>query len=342
MAFSAGWIKRVIVAALGVALSASASADPVEDFYKGRTVTFVTGSGPGGTYGVYAQTVAPFLKQYLPGNPNVVVQFDPAGGGRHAAAYVSNAAPKDGSVICMTQQNIPIFHALGAKGLNFDVSSWQWIGNLATVNSVMGVWHSSPARTLADMRKTEIVVGATGTGSETFMNPTLAAKLLGAKFKIVTGYAGSRPLFKAIEQGEIHAFALSYESFVALHSDWIRDKKIVFAMQTGFEAEPDLKDVPVMWQLAENELDRAAMRLVASASKFGRSLWAPGGVPADRMAALRAAFTATIKDAAFIAAVKQRKLPFDPASADDMARLYKDIRSTDPKAIAHAKKALGL
>lgn len=336
---------RGILAAAAVAAAALAqpvAADAIADFYAGRTITFVTGSGPGGTYGVYAQTFAPFLKKHMPGNPSVVVQFDPAGGGRHAAAYVSNAAPKDGTVICMTQQNVPIFHVLGAKGISFDVSKWQWIGKLASVGSVMGVWHTAPARTLDEMRRKQIVVGATGTGSETFMNPTLAAKLLGAKLKIVTGYRGSRPLFKAIEQGEIHAFALSYQSFKALHGDWIKDGKIVFAMQTGLEPEPDLKNVPLMWQLASNARDRAAMKLVASASKFGRSLWAPEGVPKDRVAALRAAFDKAVKDKDFVAAVAKRKLPFGPAPAEEMENLVKELLATDRNAIAHAKATLGL
>jgi tripartite-type tricarboxylate transporter receptor subunit TctC len=339
MSFRTVFSAAALAVSAALALPATAG---TADFYAGRTITFVTGSGPGGTYGVYAQTFAPFLKKHLPGNPAVVVQFDPAGGGRHAAAYVSNAAPKDGTVICMTQQNVPIFHVLGAKGISFDVTKWQWIGKFASVGSVMGVWHTAPATTLADMQKKQIVVGATGRGSETYMNPTLAAGLLGAKLKIVTGYRGSRPLFKAIEQGEIHAFALSYESFKALHGDWIRDRKIVFAMQTGLESEPDIRDVPLMWQLARNPLDRAAMKLVASASKFGRSVWAPAGVPEERVAALRAAFNKVVKDRDFIAAVARRNLPFEPAAAAEVENLTRELFATDRKAVAHARKALGL
>jgi tripartite-type tricarboxylate transporter receptor subunit TctC len=331
-----------VVLAVSAAPAAPAAAQSAEEFYKGRTVTWVVGAGAGGTYGIYARIMARGLAKHIPGNPTVVVQHDGAGGGRKAAAFVSNAAPKDGTVIGMTQQNVPIFHILKAKGINFDASRWQWIGNMATFGSVLAVWHTAPAKTLDAMKKTEIVVGATGTSSETFMNPTMAEKFLGLKFKIVTGYRGSRPLFKALEQGEIHGFALSYNSFTVNHADWIRDRLIVFPMQTGFAPEADLKGVPVMWQLGRTEMDRQAMRLVASAERFGRSLFAPGGVPADRVAALRAAFDAAMKDEAVVGEFSKRNLPLDPQPGSEVEKVFGELGAVAPDVIAHAKNTLGL
>lgn len=331
-----------IALAAGVALSAPASGQSVEDFYKGRTVTWVVGSGPGGTYGVYAQMIAPFISKHLPGGPSIITQFEPAGGGRKAAAYVSSAAPKDGSVISMVQQNVPVFYVLDPRGIRFDVSKWQWIGRMATAGSVLGVWHAAPATTLEDMKRTEIVIGATGTSSETFMNPTLANKFLGTKFKIVTGYRGSRPLFKALEQGEIHGFALSYNSFKAVRPTWKDEGKIHFVLQTGLDSDPEVEPAPIMWQLGETEMERRAMRLVALSARVGRALWAPAGVPKDRVEALRAAFAAAVKDPQFVAETEKRNLPLDPATGQQMEKIASDIFSTDPKVVRMAREALGI
>ena len=199
-------------ATLAAGVFAVGPAMAAEPFYKGKTIQFQVGSGQGGTYGVYARGVIPYLQKYLAGNPTIVPQFNPRGGGRQVAALVSNAAPKDGTVMSMVQQNVPVYFVLNPKGIKFDVSKWQWVGRIATAGSALGVWNTALATSWDAMKQREIVIGATGTSSETFMTRTMANKMLGTKFKIVKGYRGSRPLFKAIESGEIHAFAFSYKS----------------------------------------------------------------------------------------------------------------------------------
>lgn len=328
----------VAVAAGGIAVSPAMAAEP---FYKGKTIQFQVGSGQGGTYSVYARGIIPYLKKYLAGNPTIVAQFNPRGGGRQVAAFVSNAAPKDGTVMSMVQQNVPVYFVLNPRGIKFDVSKWQWVGRIATAGSALGVWHNSPATTWDGMTRKEIVVGATGTSSETFMTPTMANRMLGTKFKIVKGYRGSRPLFKAIESGEIHAFALSYKSWNSVRPEWGKTGKVKYIMQTGLNPDPDLGNVPMMWKQGKTELDRQAMKLAASSELMGRAIWFPSGVPKARVEEMRAAFAKAIADPGFAAAMAKADLPIHPG---DGASLQKDAQSlfnTDPKVVAHAKAALG-
>lgn len=331
--------KTFIAAAVGglIALPALA-ADP---YYKGRTITWNVGSGQGGTYSVYARGLATYMKKYLAGNPTIITQFNPRGGGRQVAAFVSNAAPKDGTVLSMVQQNVPVYYVLNPKGIKFDVSKWQWIGRIATAGSAFGVWHTAPATTWDGMKEKEVVVGATGTSSETFMTPTMANEMLGTKFKIVKGYRGSRPLFKAIESGEIHAFALSYKSWNSVRPDWGKTGKVKYIMQTGLYPDPALKGVPMMWKQGKTQLDRDAMKLAASSEIMGRAMWVPDGVPKAVVEELRAAFAKAVNDPGFVAEMKKADLPVQPATGDELQKAAESLFNTDPKVVAHAKAALG-
>jgi tripartite-type tricarboxylate transporter receptor subunit TctC len=328
-------------AALGTALLAAGPASAADPFYKGKTIQFQVGSGQGGTYSVYARGLIPYLQKYIAGNPTIVPQFNPRGGGRQVAAFVSNAAPKDGTVMSMVQQNVPVYFVLNPKGIKFDVSKWQWIGRIATAGSALGVWSKAPATTWEGMKSKEIVLGATGTSSETFMTPTMANKMLGTKFKIVKGYRGSRPLFKAIESGEIHAFALSYKSWNSMRPDWGKTGQVKYIMQTGLEPDPALGDVPLMWKQGKTELDRQAMKLAASSELMGRAIWFPAGVPQARVDEMRVAFAKAISDPGFAAAMAKSDLPIHPASGDSLQKSAKALFNSDPKVVAWAKSALG-
>jgi tripartite-type tricarboxylate transporter receptor subunit TctC len=191
------------------------------------------------------------------------------------------------------------------------------------------------------MKSKEIVLGATGTSSETFMTPTMANKMLGTKFKIVKGYRGSRPLFKAIESGEIHAFALSYKSWNSMRPDWGKTGQVKYIMQTGLEPDPALGDVPLMWKQGKTELDRQAMKLAASSELMGRAIWFPAGVPQARVDEMRVAFAKAISDPGFAAAMAKSDLPIHPASGDSLQKSAKALFNSDPKVVAWAKSALG-
>lgn len=333
-----------LIAAFAGAVTAvsGASVAAAAPFYQNRTITLVVGAGDGGSYSLYARVFAPYFKKHIPGNPKIVIQYDPKDGGRHATHFVHSAAAKDGTVIAITQQNIPIFQLLRPAGIKYDVFKWNWIGNMATIREVIAVWYKAPAKTIAEAKRTEVIMGATSRSSDTYINPRLANALLGTKFKIVTGYRGAGPLFKAIEQGEVQGFAISALAFKLRAKPWIDSGKILFMAQTGLDADPDFPKVPIMWKLGKTKLDRNILKLMATSSRFGRAIWAPPGVPKDRIETLRKAFDAAIRDPEFLTEAAKRKLPIEPVSAADLAAMTRVLAATDPETINAARTALGL
>lgn len=313
-----------------------------KDFYAGRTVTWVVGAGAGGNYGLYAQLFAPYLEKHIPGNPTIVPQFNPKGGGRVAASFVSNAAPKDGTVIAMVQQTIPVFQLLEPDDLKFDVREWQWIGNLATVPGVIVAAASTGVKTAADLTEKQVIMGATGKSSETFMTPTALNNLTGAKFKIVTGYRGAQPIFKALQSGEVSGFSFSWLSVKSSAADQLAAGKIVIPVQTGLVRDPDLPDVPTAIELGPTAEAKSALRLLASSSKYGRAIWAPPGTPAEQLAILRAAFDKAVADPGFRAELDKRGLPLSTVDAAGLAELTNAVFSTDDKTVAATRAAVGM
>lgn len=330
------------LAAAAAVLIGPNSASSDEPFYEGKTVTWIVGAEPGGSYGLYARTLLPYLQKYIRGNPEIVIRHEPEDGGRRAAAHVHNDAAKDGTVICMTPQNIPLLQLLQPGAARFDVFKWNWIGNMATVRNVLAFRHDAPAATIKDAKKAELRLGATDKTSKSYMNPTLANSLLGTRFKIITGYDGTRSLIKAMERGDIHGFAASGLSIKMDAGEWVDEKKVVFAVQDGLDADPDFPNVPLMWMLGATKLDQEVMKLVATTSRYGRALWMPPGVPLDRLETVRKAFDATVVDPDFLEEARKRRLPIEPASAGDLSALTRALAATDPETVSAARRALRL
>ncbi|CAN0479932.1 unnamed protein product, partial [Laminaria digitata] len=173
------------------ALGLSVQAQSVADFYAGKTITISAATGAGSTYGVHGRLLAETMKKFIPGNPNVIMQFMPGGGGAKMANYMYNVAPRDGTHIGFPLKYIAVNQALGRQGLKYDAAKFNYIGSLGPINSVVAMLKDkSPISTFEEAKSKEAVMASTGKSSETFITPTLMNNLLGTKFKIVTGYRG--------------------------------------------------------------------------------------------------------------------------------------------------------
>jgi tripartite-type tricarboxylate transporter receptor subunit TctC len=321
-----------VAALLGVNGITSAGADPVEDFYKGKTISFVIGYSPGGGYDVYARLVARFMGEHIPGKPQIVPRNMPGASSRVAAAYVYNVAPKDGTVLATGDQSLSVAQAMGEK-LQFDTTKFIYIGNPSAENNTTVTWHTSPVKTIEDAKKQEVPMGATG-GSTSSQYPRAMNAVLGTKFKVIIGYPGGNDINLAMERGEVAGRGSnSWASWKATRPDWLRDKKINILVQIGLKKAPDLPDVPLLMDLASNPEDRAVLQLLSAPSGIGRPIFTTPGVPEDRVKALRAAFEATIKDPAFIEEAKKAQLEVDPVSGEELQKIVNDIIAT-PEPIA--------
>jgi len=313
-------------------LATPALAQAPADFYKGKTVDMVIGFSVGGGYDVYARTVARFMGEHIPGKPRIVPKNMTGAGSRVAANFVYNVAPKDGTVLATADQSMPLEQAVGDVGITFDTRKFTWIGTPIFENNTLVTWHTSPVKTVADAQRLEVAVGATGFNTSA-QYPQVMNSLLGTKFKIIMGYPGGNEINLAMENGEVAGRGSNnWTSWKSTKPDWIRDKKINIIVQIGLTKAADLPDVPLLMDLAKNEDDRLALKLVSAPPMVGRPVFSTPNVPDDRTKALRDAFDATMKDPAFLEEAKKTGLDINPIGGAELQKIVADIIDT-PKPV---------
>jgi tripartite-type tricarboxylate transporter receptor subunit TctC len=335
------WVTAASLLILGS--SAAVRADAISDFYQGKTVTLYVGAGAGGSYDIYARTLAEHMASHIPGKPTVIVKMaGGVGGGLPAANYAHNTAPRDGTLIAMTQQTIVANQLLYPASARYDVRQWNWIGLMAPTRNMLAVWHTAPAQTLEEATQKEVIVGATGRASPTYLVPQILNEVLGTKYKIVLGYNGTADLNLAMERGEIFGRGASWISVATQAPQYITEKKLKPLVVDGLTREPLIPDVPLMMNVAKTERDRETIAFISSAAEFGRSVFAPPAVPADRVKALRAAFDATMKDPALLATAEQRKIPIEAQDGEALGKVAAKIASSSPEAVSAARRLMGI
>jgi tripartite-type tricarboxylate transporter receptor subunit TctC len=324
--------------------SPPAQAQSVADFYRGKTIIYNLAVPDGASWGLYARTFIEHLRKHVPGNPSIILQVMPGGGGVVASNYIYNVAPKDGTVIGTPLSTAIVFAATDPKEVMFDARKFSWIGSLAVVQDVISVWHTSPAKTLEQAKKIELIMGATGKGSNSFQDIALANNLLGTKFKPVRGYIGGADINIAIERGEVQGRSTTWETWPGSHPNWLRDKKIVHLVQLGPRKLPEIgDDVPLFRDLVATAEQRSIVDFVGVSLAMGRSVYAPPGVPADRIAALRTALVETVKDPAYIAAAKKLALDVDTwQTGEAIEKVVNEAFSLPPNMVDKAKAMIDL
>lgn len=334
-------IKIALAAApIAVAMAAAGpvSADAISDFYKGKTVTVMVPSGLGATLGLYGRLTTEHLGKHIPGNPNVIIQSRPGGGGTKGAAYAYNAAPKDGTYIA--EALAPSVLAPLLRKMKFDASKFQWLGSITPRPAVLSVWHTAPISDLASAQKTEAIMGSTGLGSETFLAPTLLNHIAGTKFKIVKGYKGGAAINKAIEANEVHGRMNYWSGWTAGKAHWVSGNKLRHIVSYGGSI-PALPNLPSMQSLAKTQEQKDMVTFLETAPRIGMGFWVSHEVPKARVAALRTAFQAMLRDPAFLADAKKRKAPVNPVSGEAIQSMVAKVYKTPPATIAKLKSVFG-
>jgi tripartite-type tricarboxylate transporter receptor subunit TctC len=328
----------VMTLALAAAVVGGVADKPAQadDFYKGKKMTFIVGFGVGGSYNAYSRLISAHMGRFLPGNPSIVVQNMPGAGSVRATNHLYAKSKQDGTVIGMIDQSIQAFELLGRKGLTAEVSKFNWLGRLVSNSAVLFSWHTSPIKKIEDALTTEFVVSATGSASR--LNWTIMNNVIGTKIKMITGYKGTGESLLAMQRGEIMGLSRPWTALKAKQAKWIKEGKIRLLLQTGAEKNADLANVPRMVDMAKNDADRRLLNFFAGPSEVGRSVVAPPGVPAARVALLREAFWKAIHDPQFKADLERTKLALEPLRGEDLQKLVAASRDVDPELLARAKK----
>jgi tripartite-type tricarboxylate transporter receptor subunit TctC len=316
-----------------ISLVGGAAADPVEDFYKGKTLRVIIGYAAGGGYDIYGRIFAEFFSRFLPGHPTIVAQNMPGAGSFLAAKYIYNVAPKDGTVFACLAQTLPLDAAMQGQQPDLDVLKMPYLGRLATnIDLGLGLpdaWFKD----FSDARKKEIVVGATGGSSPGFLLPTALNKYAGAKFKVIVGYSGSADAMLAVERHEVDIVgSIGIPATMARNPSWIRERKAPILYQSALTRHPLLPHVPALPELGETEDGKGVLTAIAVSSEIGRSIITTPGVPPERLAALRKAFQAMVQDPEFLDFASKREITVEPTKGEDLDQITRDTLAT-PKRV---------
>src|SRR5262245_40576344 len=288
-------VAPLILAAF-LALPALGPAAAQESF-AGRTVSIAVGFGPGGGYDLYARVLARHLGRHLPGQPTVVVANMPGAASIRAANHIANVAPKDGTALGMVAQSIAEEQLLGTAGVSYDVTKLGWIGRIAANIEVAYVWHAAPVKVLDDLRTTEATFAGTGPSSSIY--PRLLNAIAGMKLKVVAGYNTTSAAHLAMERREVDGATSSLNTLKTTQRDWLDNGLVRILVAYATRRSAELTQVPAVVELANTPEDRDVLAFYANSSAVGRAVIAPPGMPAERVAMLRSAFDATMKDSEF-------------------------------------------
>jgi tripartite-type tricarboxylate transporter receptor subunit TctC len=329
-----------VLVAIALAPAAPAAAQGVAEFYKDKTIAIVMGTGPGGSYDLYGRTIAEHISRHIPGNPTVIVEHMPGAGGVIAGNHIYSVAPQDGTRILLAHA-LPLVERLQPSDkIRFETRKLQWLGAYDAIAQAMTLWHTAPARTIDELRTRDLVIGSFNNTHLTYQWAMLLKTVLGAKYKVITGYRGGNDLNLAMERGEIHGWTASRENLVGTRPQWLAEKKVTILVQFTLERQSDLKDVPTLTELAPPDQKDVA-QFFASGTPIARAMAVGPRVPAERVAALRAAFDALMADPKFLEDAKKRKLDIHPRNAAATHALVDTIASASPDLVARVKKAIG-
>jgi len=327
---------------IGVALGFAAAllgstapgrADPIADFYTGKTLRMLVGYGPGGGYDLYARVVGQFLPKHLPGHPTIVVQNMPGAGSLIAARYMNEVAPKDGTVFGSLAQTLAL-DSVTTSSVKIDVGKMPYIGRVAPNVDTGVALQKSGITSFDDVRARQYSVGASGGGSTTVLFPSALGAYAGAKFKLVRGYSGTSDILLAMERGEVDIVgAYGLPGILASHPEWVQGQGATFIYQAALKRHRLLPNVPTLPELALSDEGRTVLRAAASTADIGRSIITTPGVPPERLAALRAAFQDMLKDPDFLAACEKRNLMVEGAPGEEMDAIVRETLALPPDLI---------
>ena len=302
----------------------------VADFYRGKAIQIVVGHGAGGGFDIYTRTIGRHLGKHIPGKPSIIVVNMLGAGGLVAASHIYNRAPKDGTVIGNVIGGIVRSQLLGLQGVEFDASKFQYVGAPNNENSLLLMTKASGISRYEQLLEPSgkvLSIGDSGAATTNHTAALLTRDVLNANIKVVSGYTAAGGVDVAMDQGELGG----------QYNDWASIKTRTLAkIESGewlligqLTDKPLLnlpqQNVPLILNYAKTQEQRDLLRAgIIVPNQFTRPYFLPPGVHADRVAALRDAFTKTLADSEFLAEAEKAKLDINPSSAGELQKLIID------------------
>lgn len=331
----------------GAAAQSAATAEDVASFYRGKTVTMVSGTPAGGGYDIYARLLVRHLGKHIPGNPTIIVQNRPGAGSIIATNYVYEVAPQDGTVILAPTRTVAFAQLLGQPGTRYLATKLNWLGSMNNEVGVMGVWHTTPVKTVEEARRIPVIFGSASTGGDGDIYPALMNNTLDTKFKIVRGYAGSGGVDLAMLRGEVQGQSNSFSAMKKFAPDW--RQKMHVLVQLSLTKHPELPDIPLIFDYLKPEFLKPGVtveqaetlwRIMLIQKAMGRPFAVGPDVPAARVKALRDAFLAVLRDPEFLADAEKTQNEINPVDGDEIQRMLGTISAASQSDIDRLNAAI--
>jgi tripartite-type tricarboxylate transporter receptor subunit TctC len=311
-----------------------------QDFFAGKSITISTFTPPGGSYDTYARLLARHIGRFIPGRPNVIVLNQPGAGGLVALNYAGKIAPRDGTFLTLVGVGLLLQEATGGQGMQVSLRDFRWIGNFSKINNAIVTEKTSRTKTIADAMKQEVLLGSVGIGSIDAQLPAAFNALVGTRFKVVFGYAGSKEILLAMERGEVEGKLNGWPAFKA-EMPPSRIAELNVLAQVGLAPDADLPNVPLFTDLVKTDAQKASVAEFLSLSMaISRPLAAAPEVPADRVEILRRAFDATLKFPEFLADSQKAGFDINPMTGEEVQDGIERVVNAPKDVIARSKAAI--
>ena len=335
-------LARLLIVAVAALITTTAVAQKasIEDHFRGKTLTVIIPTTPGGDRMTNAAPLMRFIGKHIPGNPNVVPAFMPGAGGAVGMNYLQSVAPRDGLTIATPLAPVVMAQVTGEKTVKYDVSKMSWIGRTADSTQVLYVWHTVDVRTLDDLKTKKVTIGSTGATSASTIIPYVMNHAFGTKMQVVLGYSGSAAFNLAVQRGETDGALTTWNNVANNHADQVREKKIRVLFQVSLTRFKDLPDVPLAIELGTNDDDRALMEFMSSSAELGQSFITPPDVPKEITEVLRRAFDATMTDPEYLKLSQQMGNVLNPMSGAALTELNARTLQTPKKIIDRYQAAV--
>ena len=334
-------LRLIFGAMLAAAPLCASSAQDAAPFFKGKQIRILMSAGVAGGYNEYARLLASHMGSHIAGAPDFIVQSMPGAGGLLATNYLFSQAPQDGTTIGLIHSSVPLAPLFGTQGARFDPLKFHWLGSMDRSDGPCTAWHTSPAKTWADLLQTQFIVGSSGVGSQMDIYPAVLNKLFGTKMKVIGGYKDGASIFHAMEREEIHGrCGPQVTSIKSLRPHWFTERKIVAPIVVSEKRSADFPDTPSIMEFAKDETTRQQLRLLIITQDLDRPVLTPPGVPPERVKQLRDAFNATMIDPAFRADIDKLRLTLGWVRGEDVAKTLANAYAMSPEIVAAAKETM--
>jgi len=332
-----------LIAVVAAAAAVGSGAAQAQSFFEGKTLRIIVGLSPGGGFDTYARTIGRHLSKHVPGNPTVIVDNMPGAGSIIMANHMFKVAKPDGLTMGHFNGALILGQVLGQAGIEFDARKFEYIGAAVNEDVTCSLSKATGITNIEQWKaaKTPVKLGGVAPGATPDNSARILQAALGLPVQVVTGYKGTSRIRLAVESGELGGACWSWQSMRVTWRKAIEGGEVTPIVQIVPKPFPDIPKVPLAIDLATTEEAKQLIRFgVQNASAYARPFILPPGTPKDRLATLRTAFQATLKDPDFLAEAEKARLIIDPVTGEEMEKLVADVFTMSPALQAKLKEAL--